>query len=85
MDADFAIKLRAGTWDIEDIVAHGKRVRGCAYYAARELMIEADIVFCPYNYLLDPVIRDKFRINLSHHCVILDEAHNVEACCTHSA
>lgn len=44
-------------WDIEDLVALGKRLRSCSYYAARELMQDASIIFCPYNYLLDPMIR----------------------------
>lgn len=45
-------------WDIEDLVRVGGRLRSCAYYAARELMQDARIVFCPYNYLLDPLIRE---------------------------
>ncbi len=45
-------------WDIEDLVALGKRLRSCSYYAARELMQDASIIFCPYNYLLDPMIRE---------------------------
>lgn len=45
-------------WDIEDLVALGKRIRSCSYYAARELKQTASIIFCPYNYLLDPMIRE---------------------------
>lgn len=45
-------------WDIEDLVALGKRLRSCSYFAARELMQDALIIFCPYNYLLDPMIRE---------------------------
>ena len=45
-------------WDIEDLVRLGGRLRSCSYYAARELMQDALIVFCPYNYLLDPLIRE---------------------------
>ena len=70
---------RAGVWDIEDMVAAGRKKGACPYYAARELMAGAHIVFCPYNYLLDPVIRAKFSIDLAQHVIILDEAHNVEA------
>lgn len=50
-------------WDIEDLVTLGKRVRACSYYAARELMQGASIIFCPYNYLLDPMIRESVSLN----------------------
>ncbi|KAM5180304.1 Fanconi anemia group J protein [Mantella aurantiaca] len=72
-------------WDIEELVGLGKRLRACAYYAARELMQEADIVFCPYNYLLDSQIRESMEICLQDQVVILDEAHNIEDCARESA
>ncbi|XP_075049829.1 Fanconi anemia group J protein homolog [Mixophyes fleayi] len=72
-------------WDIEELVGLGKKLRACAYYAARELMKEADIVFCPYNYLLDSQIRESMEISLKDQVVILDEAHNIEDCARESA
>nr|XP_033486457.1 Fanconi anemia group J protein isoform X2 [Epinephelus lanceolatus] len=72
-------------WDIEDLVALGKRLRSCPYYAARELMQEASIIFCPYNYLLDPMIRESMEIDLAGQIVVLDEAHNIEDCARESA
>ncbi|XP_036393314.1 Fanconi anemia group J protein [Megalops cyprinoides] len=72
-------------WDIEDFVRLGERLRSCPYYAARELMQEASIVFCPYNYLLDPLIRESMEINLKGQVVVLDEAHNIEDCARESA
>ncbi|XP_028319623.1 Fanconi anemia group J protein, partial [Gouania willdenowi] len=72
-------------WDIEDLVTLGKRLRSCSYYAARELMAGASVVFCPYNYLLDPMIRESMDINLRGQIVVLDEAHNIEDCARESA
>ncbi|KAM3616193.1 uncharacterized protein V6R79_014125 [Siganus canaliculatus] len=72
-------------WDIEDLVALGKRLRSCSYFAARELLLDASIVFCPYNYLLDPLIRESMDINLKGHILVLDEAHNIEDCARESA
>ncbi|XP_074079656.1 Fanconi anemia group J protein [Macrotis lagotis] len=72
-------------WDIEDLVSLGKKVKACPYYAARELMLDADIVFCPYNYLLDSQIRESMDINLKEQIIILDEAHNIEDCARESA
>lgn len=44
-------------WDIEDIVNLGIKKNSCPYYGTRLLFKTADIVFCPYNYIIDPVIR----------------------------
>ncbi|NXU54816.1 FANCJ protein, partial [Turnix velox] len=82
-----ALQCSYGTnraWDIEDLVSLGKKLRACAYFGARELMLGADIVFCPYNYLLDPQIRESMDINLKGQVVILDEAHNIEDCARES-
>ncbi|KAM3875393.1 Fanconi anemia group J protein [Diretmus argenteus] len=72
-------------WDIEDLVSLGRRERASAYYAARELMQDACIIFCPYNYLLDPLIRESMEINLAGQIVVLDEAHNIEDCARESS
>ncbi|XP_072326032.1 Fanconi anemia group J protein [Scyliorhinus torazame] len=72
-------------WDIEELVSLGKKLRSCAYFVARELMQEADIIFCPYNYLMDPQIRESMKINLKDQIVIFDEAHNIEDCARESS
>ncbi len=43
--------------DIEDLVKKGKKTQCCPYYASRELQNDADVLFAPYNYLLDPKTR----------------------------
>ncbi|KAJ1653340.1 Fanconi anemia group J protein [Dispira simplex] len=65
-------------FDIEDLASINTFHRGCPYYAMRELATNADIVFCPYNYLIDPIIRESTGIELENSVLILDEAHNVE-------
>ncbi|XP_069337183.1 Fanconi anemia group J protein [Eulemur rufifrons] len=72
-------------WDIEELVSLGKKLRACPYYTARELIEDADIIFCPYNYLLDAQIRESMDLNLKEQVVILDEAHNIEDCARESA
>lgn len=67
-------------WDLEDFVKLGRRVRACPYFASRELLPSSAIVFCPYNYLVDPGIRSSMNINLKDQIIILDEAHNIEDC-----
>lgn len=50
--------------DIEDLVKKGKQTLCCPYYASRELQHDADILFTPYNYLLDPKTRRAQDIRL---------------------
>ena len=50
----------------------------CPYYLSRALLPYANLVFCPYNYVLDPGIRKALSIDLNGSVVVLDEAHNVE-------
>lgn len=46
-----------GVVDIESLVSMGKQMKFCPYYMSRELKQQADIIFMPYNYLLDPRMR----------------------------
>ncbi|KAJ8679104.1 hypothetical protein QAD02_014891, partial [Eretmocerus hayati] len=68
-------------WDNEDIVEWGRDHKLCPYFAARDMMTEADIIFCPYNYLIDPVVRDSMQLTVDGDVVIIDEAHNIEGIC----
>lgn len=48
---------QSSVWDIEELVHLGKQKNSCPYYGSRLLLKSAEIVFCPYNYIIDPVIR----------------------------
>lgn len=75
----------ASVLDIEDLVAAGRKLKCCPYFVSRELIPAADIVFMPYNYLLDPKARKANKVELANTVIILDEAHNVEKMCEDSA
>ncbi|KAK1632837.1 hypothetical protein QYE76_007152 [Lolium multiflorum] len=64
--------------DIEDLLRVGKQVKGCPYFAAQTLAEAAQLVFCPYNYLISPIVRRAMDIDIRGSVVILDEAHNIE-------
>uniref|UniRef100_A0A9J7WYP8 Regulator of telomere elongation helicase 1 n=1 Tax=Cyprinus carpio carpio TaxID=630221 RepID=A0A9J7WYP8_CYPCA len=80
--------------DVEDLVKTGKKqsdvyqivcsCRVCPYYLSRTLKQHADVIFMPYNYLLDPKSRRAHNIELKGAVVIFDEAHNVEKMCEES-
>ena len=45
----------------------------------------ADLVFMPYNYLIDAKIRENFELNFGNSIIIFDEAHNIAQCCEDSS
>ena len=63
----------------------GRQLRVCPYYATRDLMDQAQIIFSPYNYLIDPKVRQSMKIPINDNVIILDEAHNIEDCARESA
>ena len=67
--------------DIEELVEVTKTKTMCPYYTSRELFKSADIIFMPYNYLIDQKIRKSQNIILKNAIVIFDEAHNIEKVC----
>ncbi|AEE30014.1 RAD3-like DNA-binding helicase protein [Arabidopsis thaliana] len=64
--------------DIEDLVKVGKNVRGCPYFASWSMAENAQLVFCPYSYIVNPVIRAGVEVDLKGAIIIFDEAHNME-------
>lgn len=73
--------------DIEDLVNFGKKRNICPYYQAREMSKEpdCDIIFTPYNYLIDKKSRRANKLEIEGNFLIFDEAHNVEKVCEESA
>lgn len=71
--------------DIEDLVRAGNKNKCCPYFMSKHQVERADIVFMPYNYLLDPKARKANNIELHNSIIILDEAHNVGKMCEESA
>ncbi|XP_050544911.1 Fanconi anemia group J protein-like isoform X3 [Daktulosphaira vitifoliae] len=75
----------SSVWDVEELVQMGEKRNSCPYYGSRLLMKHADIIFCPYNYIIDPTIRKTINANLNGHVLIVDEAHNIEDQCRDAA
>lgn len=65
--------LNQSVLDIEDLVKVGKSCKACPYYMSKNLSGTADIVFLPYNYVLDPKLLKSFKLSLNNAIIILDE------------
>ncbi|XP_053678569.1 regulator of telomere elongation helicase 1 homolog [Anopheles nili] len=70
--------------DIEDLITVGTKLKACPYYLSKTLVERADVLFMPYNYLLDAKAHKSNGLLLTNSIVILDEAHNVEKMCEES-
>eukprot|EP00698_Gefionella_okellyi_P005920 TRINITY_DN1534_c0_g1_i3.p1 TRINITY_DN1534_c0_g1~~TRINITY_DN1534_c0_g1_i3.p1 ORF type:complete len:631 (+),score=83.38 TRINITY_DN1534_c0_g1_i3:451-2343(+) len=65
-------------WDIEDLTTKGSSLNACPFFASRNAALDADLVLCPYSYLMEPQVRSSLGIPLKGSCIIIDEAHNIE-------
>ena len=47
----------------------------------RQQARHADVIFMPYNYLIDPQYRQQLKLNLRNAIILVDEAHNFLPAC----
>lgn len=67
--------------DVEELVNYGKKTRLCPFFLSREAAVNAEIIMCPYNYIIEPSIRQAMNIELKDAIIVIDEAHNIEDTC----
>lgn len=72
----------SSVYDIEDLIKFGNEHKACPYYIAKaKTDFNTQLVFMPYNYILDPSIRKTLKLNLENAIIIFDEGHNIERVC----
>ncbi|KAL3666229.1 hypothetical protein V7S43_009014 [Phytophthora oleae] len=71
--------------DIEELVTTMKEKTICPFFLTRNILPEAEIIFVPYNYLIDPMARRSIGISIENSILIFDEAHNVESIASDAA
>jgi regulator of telomere elongation helicase 1 len=59
--------------DIEQLADFGKKNNACPYYLSKEIQSNSDIIFLPYNYLIDANARKAQNIDIKNSIIIFDE------------
>ena len=68
--------------DIEDLCKEGEQKKFCPFYhQIKKAQNSADIIFMPYNYLINEDILYNLKLNLENNIIIIDEAHNLRNVC----
>lgn len=61
-------------FDIEQFTEYCRVNHGiCPYFTSRLLINDVQLVLCPYNYLIDPRVRNSMQIAINNSIIIIDE------------
>lgn len=72
--------IQKGCNDIEDMREFGSAHNGCPYFTSQAILeAGAQIVFCPYQYVVNPSMRESLGINIENSIVVVDEGQWVVA------
>ena len=64
-------------FDIEQFTEYCQTTHAiCPYYTSRLLINDVQIILCPYNYLIDPRIRNSMQLTITNAVIIIDEGKN---------
>lgn len=74
-------KLNTNCMDIEETVSACDSAKICGFYKSREDAKDVDLLFIPYDYLINPSTRDSLQVKLKNSILIFDEGHNIEKSC----
>lgn len=65
-------------FDIEQFTEYLQTTHAvCPYYTSRLLINDVQLILCPYNYLIDPRVRNSMQMSISNSVIIIDEGKNL--------
>ena len=65
----------------EELKEIAKKRKFCPFFFERDKSIHSDLIFLPYNYIFDPSIKKRMKIQMNNSILIIDEAHNIQEVC----
>lgn len=74
----FSISGACPKFDLEDLITFGQEHQMCPYYISKKMAASAELIVCPYNYLLSP----GKNLPVTNSCIVVfDEGHNIDSMC----
>ena len=72
--------------DIEELRGFGEKIDACPWFLGRAAALaeSCDVLFIPYNYLMDRHIRESLDVDWANDVLIVDEAHNLPDVCSNA-
>lgn len=59
--------------DIEDFTSECRVSRTCPFYASLKNVVDADLIICPQEFILSPVLREEYELDIDRAIIIFDE------------
>lgn len=66
-------------FDSEELIQFCRHRMICPYLLSRFMMKSADLVLCPYNFIMNPKVKGQMMLSILGVVLIIDEAHNIES------
>ena len=66
---------------IDELKEIAKKSKFCPFFFERDKSIHSDLIFLPYNYIFDPGLKKRLKIQMNNAILIIDEAHNIQEIC----
>jgi len=64
---------------IAELRRYGEAENVCPYFLARKMAEKSHVIVAPYQYVFDPMIRQRMGLELSDKVLVFDEAHNADS------
>lgn len=66
-------------FDTDDLIRYCEQRMLCPYRLSRYIMKSADLILCPYNFIMNPKVKGQMMLTILGVILVVDEAHNIES------
>lgn len=71
---EFPDEFKNRIYDYDEYMDYCINNMKCPYLTQKKMLNEAELILCPYNYIIDPSIREKMKLDIFGSIIIIDDA-----------